>query len=291
MQKILLLFIALALIACNPNETPTPPSASVDLSATTTTPTFTPKPVVSPTSIASPTQKPEPTPTPSPSSPTPTTNAFTPTPLADFPLSLGTTWVYSATHYDTYDTERITATYIITETIVDTQTRPPYFATQIVQDTTLVTPSDNLAGKDWQQHYLAGPGGSNSFWYVISGTQVYEQTELDWTEIISTEATLAYIFPLTLGDRWYPDPWQRQEFPDFEVFPGTRTVYDLAERQVPAGTFQDCFEIITFYNGGSPRSWFCPGLGTVEREYHHVGTPFGHITVLISFSIPGSGER
>jgi Leucine-rich repeat (LRR) protein/WD40 repeat protein len=203
-------------------------------------------------------------------------------PLPDFPLRLGNTWVYSATHYDSYDTERITATYRMTETIVDIQAHSPYLAAQVIRNSVVLTGSNNLADKDWQEHYLAGPGGSISFWYVISGTHVYEQDELDWAKIDTSQATLGYVFPLSAGDRWYPDPAQRQAFLNFEVGPGIRTVVDgPVERQTPAGTFPGCFEIATFYNSGSPQSWFCPGVGVIESQYHHAGTPFGHTTVLI----------
>jgi WD40 repeat protein/Leucine-rich repeat (LRR) protein len=221
--------------------------------------------------------------------PTPETPGALPSPGNDpapeLPLSLGNTWVYSATYYDTYIAERITATYRITETVADIQTRAPYYAAQVVRDSTLTGLSDNLAGVDWEEHYLAGPGGSTSFWYVISGTKlVYEQNELDWAKIEAAEATLAYIFPLSAGLQWYPDPEQRRAYPNFEVGPGTRTVVEgPVERQTPAGTYQPCFEIVTFYNGGSPRSWFCPGVGVIESQYHHAGTPFGHTSVLLGY--------
>jgi hypothetical protein len=204
-------------------------------------------------------------------------------PLPDFPLNLGATWVYSATHYDTYGTERITATYIITETIVATQTRPPYFAAELVRDTRIITFSDYLAGKEWEAYYLAGRGETISFWYVLSGTRVYQQNELDWPKIEAGEASLEYIFPLSADLLWYPDPQQRAEFLNFELLPGLRAVSGPVEREVPAGRFQDCFEIVTYFNGGSPVSWFCPGIGVVESQYHHVGTPFGNTTVLIYY--------
>jgi hypothetical protein len=216
---------------------------------------------------------------------TPTSTPTTNSPLPDFPLNLGNTWVYSATHYDTYETERITATYIITETVVDTQLHEPYFVANIVRDKKVVTLSDNLVGKDWEQHYLGGGDGSISFWYVISGTQVYEQRELDWSEIETSEAILQYIFPLSSSVLWYPDPWQRKEFPNLEVTSGLRRADGPIEIKVPAGTFRDCFEVITMYNSGATFSTFCAGIGVVGSHYDHVGTPFGFRTILIDYSL------
>ena len=204
-------------------------------------------------------------------------------PLPDFPLSLGNTWIYSATHYDTYETERISATYIITERVVDIQAHPPHIAAQVVRDTTVITVSDNLAGKNWEEHFLGGPGDSTSYWYVISGTHVYEQNELNWAAIETSDAMLEYIFPLSPNMLWYPDPWQRQEFPNFEINPGLRRISGPLEIQVPAGNFQGCFEVITIYNSGSTFDWFCPGIGVVKSQYDHIGTPFGRSTVLVDY--------
>ena len=97
---------------------------------------------------------------------------------------------------------------------------------------------------------------------------------------------LEYVFPLSPNTLWYPDPWQRQEFPNFEVNPGLRRVSGPLEMQVPAGKFQGCFKVITMFNSGATFDSFCPGIGVVESHYDHVGTPFGQTTVLTDYSLP-----
>jgi hypothetical protein len=54
--------------------------------------------------------------------------------------------------------------------------------------------------------------------------------------------------------------------------------YSLFEYLAPG-----CFEILTFYNSGSPQSWFCLGIGVIESQYHHAGTPFGYAAVLLDY--------
>jgi hypothetical protein len=206
-------------------------------------------------------------------------------PLAEFPLELGSTWVYSATHYDTFETDRITATYRITETVIETQTEPPLSAAKIERTTTLLTTSANLSGIDWQEFYLAGPGSVISFWYIGHENRLYRQDALDWAAVRADAASLEYIFPLTTGERWYPDPNQRANVPNFQIGPGTRTVNGPLAVHVPAGDFENCYELRTFYNGGSPVSWVCPGLGVVESRFDHAGTPFGNHQVLLSHTI------
>ena len=91
-------------------------------------------------------------------------------PLPKLPLTSGNTWIYASTYYDTYEGEQITATYFITETVVDTEMIAPYFVSQIVRETIIVTSSINLddlwPGCDG--YYLNGTGGTETYWYIIS---------------------------------------------------------------------------------------------------------------------------
>jgi hypothetical protein len=207
-------------------------------------------------------------------------------PLPDLPLRLGNTWVYSSTYYDTYQGERITATYFITETVVDAQLITPYFVSQIARETTVVTSSINLndlrPGCDG--YYLNGTGGIVTYWYIISGTHVYRQSgELDLSRVESS--WLEYVFPLSNDARWYPDGEQRKRFLDISTGPssGIRGARGPIVRRVPAGEFESCFDVWTVYLSGGTESWFCVGVGLVGNEYAHQGTPYGHRTMLVKY--------
>nr|NIR26491.1 hypothetical protein [Gammaproteobacteria bacterium]NIR66819.1 hypothetical protein [candidate division Zixibacteria bacterium] len=209
-----------------------------------------------------------------------------------FPLQLGNTWVYSSTHYQDYGPlemrgpdgkvvmkccKTITATYIITETVVDLQTSPPYFVAQLYREESLVSASD-----EWSQEQS---GWLGMYWYIISGTHVYQQrTELDLSAV-DENSNLEYIFPLELNQRWYPNPGQRKQFPDYEVVSGLRKVSKVGKVKVPAGGFEQCFQLKEMIGGSTFETWFCPGVGIVDTRSDHSGTPFGFRSVLINYTL------
>lgn len=208
--------------------------------------------------------------------------------LHDLPLRQGNTWVYSATYYDTFhQTTRITATYQITETVTHTEIHPSYFIAMVVQEKSMMDSSIDLDKLDpnWHLYYLDGKDGTKTYWYAISGTQVYRQeSRLDFSTIESS--WLEYVFPLSEKTRWYPDPEQRKLFSDIDIGPssGLRVVSETTDQHVPAGDFTNCREIRTIYLSGGTRQWFCAGIGIVSREYDHMGTPLGHKVLLIHYT-------
>jgi hypothetical protein len=278
-----LISLASGTCATTPEVAQTTPTIQIMPSNTPTlSPTFTLSPTAIQTSIPIPPTK---IPTPKPTPPI--------SPLPDFPLNLGNTWVYSYTDYSTnYKDESdistgqiITATSLITETVVETQLHDGYFIAEIAKNKTLVTLSVDLNELDhW--HTLNWDGiksGAETYWYVITGTHVYrQQEELDITNVESS--WLEYVFPLE-KNRWYPDSWQREEFPDIDTGPssGIRLTSGPIEKHLPAGKFKNCFEVLTIYLGGGTISWFCSGVGYVGEEFDHMGTPFGFRTVLIDY--------
>jgi len=241
------------------------------------TPTLSPTRIPLPPATSSPTALPVKAPTQG----TPSLSS----PLSNFPLNLGNSWVYSSTHYDAYETERITATYTITETVVDTQIDNAYYIVQMLRDNTVVTSSVNLAELEQTDLYLDGTGGTETYWYIINGTDIYlQQNELNLETVESS--WLEYTLPISENSAWYPDPYQRNTF-SVESGPisGLRLARGPTQKSVPAGEFENCFEILTIYLSGGTTSWFCQGLGVVAGEYDHAGTPFGYRTVLITYSI------
>lgn len=76
-------------------------------------------------------------------------------------------------------------------------------------------------------------------------------------------------------------------FPDMGTGPpsGVRVVSNLSKKNVPAGNFENCYEILTIYLSGGTIDWFCDGIGFIGGEYDHKGTPFGYKKVLTKYTI------
>ncbi len=65
---------------------------------------------------------------------------------------------------------------------------------------------------------------------------------------------------------------------------GRRMVRSRTSYATPAGTFDECYEILDeYYVDGT--EVFCNGTGVVARKYDHAGTRFGYEDTLIHFSI------
>jgi hypothetical protein len=50
-------------------------------------------------------------------------------------------------------------------------------------------------------------------------------------------------------------------------------VVSREEVTVPAGHYENCFQLQLWTNPDHTINWFCPGTGIVRWEYHHHGTP------------------
>jgi hypothetical protein len=206
----------------------------------------------------------------------------------DFPLTQGTTWVYTYIPYEprpSDPTQIITAAYIITETVVETETSEPYLFARVQRDTKLTSAVPltltNL------------PTGE--FWYVISGTQVFKENQAtDPTTFDPVYSQLVYDFPLKEGKTWCPIQvdLKNPDHPE-EVHceaNGLRTVAKRAPYQTPAGNFADCYQITEAYLSGGVIRWFCyvetRGIGVAAAHYDHAGTRYGFEKTLISYTSP-----
>ncbi|MCB8944283.1 MAG: hypothetical protein H6658_11075 [Ardenticatenaceae bacterium] len=204
--------------------------------------------------------------------------------LSDFPLALGTTWIYSSTYYDTwtsgeygadnFTTKRITATYRITETVQNIKKDSPYNIIELERSQSVITSSVNL-GDSRYDNYLLGKTWDTSRWYIISGTTVFLQHKLDLSIIPSSGPI--YLFPLIDGQSWQFSP----ELP---------RIYHLVMASealsTPIGRFDDCFHIRTVFLSGPLHKWFCNGTGVVKEKYDHQGTPYGYEQILVDFVLP-----
>jgi hypothetical protein len=55
--------------------------------------------------------------------------------------------------------------------------------------------------------------------------------------------------------------------------------------QLPAGSFDHCFQLVTPYNNGGVRQAFCSGVGFVQEQFDHIGTSFGYQMTLIAYAL------
>lgn len=209
-------------------------------------------------------------------------------PLTAFPLLLGHSWRYSDLHYETFQRERMTATYALTETVIATYVQPPFYAAlqlseRAIENEAATVPEGAEPFQPLEDEVMAS-------WYVISDTRLYQQEQLDLSLIKQDQATLEYIFPLSANIFWMPNPQQRDSYPTVEfdadsegapdIIPGLRSANGPVKQQVAAGSFETCFEIISFYNNGLIHEWFCPTVGVVAQRFDHSGSPFGYRTSL-----------
>ena len=245
------------------------------------TPTSTvPPPVPTQTAVA-PTARPLPTATASANE-----NA-----LLIFPLKNGAQWVYEEIAYDTLPNDvlpqltnrQITATLLVTDTVVETQTRGAVYAAQVVRERDIVSATVTLAELGDYGEIIFADNAPATKWYIFAGDEIFSQFDvLDW-DAVETSA-LELKLPLRAEARWYPDAEQRQQFSTDEMIPGLRVLENAPRLQLPAGDFENCFVLHDFYNGGGVLTEFCPGIGIVGEHFDHAGTPFGSHKQLRQFT-------
>lgn len=204
--------------------------------------------------------------------------------LPEFPLTQGTTWVYTYIPYEPLESnprQIVTATYVLTETVVETVAEAPYLFVRMRRDASLVS-STPLTGATL-------PAGE--FWYVISGTLVFEEFQVPDAKTFDPVASrLDYAFPLVDGKQWCPflsDP-ENPDNPEVVYCEanGLRTAVAIGAYETPAGRFTDCYQISeSFLSGGVIRQ-FCSGIGVVAARYDHAGTRFGFEQTLVDYIMP-----
>ena len=202
----------------------------------------------------------------------------------EFPLAQGTTWVYTYIPYEPLESnprQIVTATYIMTETVVETTAAAPYLFVRMRRDVSLVSPAS----------LTATTLPASEFWYVISGTLVFEDWRApDATAFDPVASRLDYDFPLADGKQWCPSMNDPANPDNPEVLyceaNGLRTAVATGAYETPAGRFTDCYEISEAFNSGGVIRQFCNGIGVVAARYDHAGTRFGFEQTLIRYTLP-----
>jgi hypothetical protein len=198
---------------------------------------------------------------------------------AGFPLTKGTTWVYSYEAYDPSPSDPqqvIKATYQLTDTVVDTETSSNYYVAHVKREWQLVK-----SDPDWLRDMSSQP---REFWYVVDGNRVYQSNfPLDSSSIHPDELILDYEFPLSGKSSWCLLPDARSGTTGCD-FVGKRQVTGNSNYDAPVGSFQNCYDLMDLYNGGNILQKFCDGAGIVFMKFDHVGTKFGFEQTLTGFS-------
>lgn len=206
---------------------------------------------------------------------------ITPTVIpAEFPLDLGSTWIYDYSAY----TGANEATWSVTDTIVAVTIRDGFLIVKVEQAAVL------KAG-DASRHLLNEPMVGH-FWYLFDGVHLYKQTD-EHDPAHAADAWLELVFPLGGSGCWYPDARQRGEMngvtPASGPVPGCRSVSgDPHPVELPAGKFEACLDVVTPYNSGPTFLTFCPGVGIVATRYDHSGSQFGYHSALTGYLLPTS---
>lgn len=190
-------------------------------------------------------------------------------PEIDYPLAFGNTWVFQSTRYQGYPpSQEMTATLVMTETVVDVQNAFPYFVAKIHQDRSAEVP---VVVSDSRQSELR-PAESGDYWLVLKGNRLYRQENaLNLSKL--EQALVKFVFPLKVGDWWPLTENQGRMLPS-GVKPGmTRQVVRQGAVVVPAGRFTECFLLREEWIDAAFEDWFCPNVGIVESKGQHLGAP------------------
>jgi hypothetical protein len=205
---------------------------------------------------------------------------------SEFNLAKGTTWTYSYTEYQpvpTDPTQVIPAQYQLTETVTEISNGNGLFIAHVKSEQKPIqVPTDVPAN-----YFPISPTGE--FWYVVKGQQVFQSNELvDFSRVNTDTLNLVFDFPLSVNHSWCP---MRVDMKDPNHAPitncdygGKQTVLQQSAYQVPAGKYEDCFQIEQLFNDGNFYQWFCRNIGVVEVKFDHNGTRFGFSQVLTDYT-------
>jgi hypothetical protein len=186
--------------------------------------------------------------------------------LNDFPLTIGSTWKYS--HMEYREDQKKSG--FVSVTVVGNQRIGGFFLAQLKVEQSF----------DPQWLPIGLGDGANEFWYAIDERgHVYYLPDLADVDMIEG-STLAYVFPLGLPDCWFRSADLWNAFGDHCTFSEGPQEYET-----PAGSFSDCFWIVTPYLSGNAQDWVCNGVGYAGAKYDHYGSPFGYETTLLEYKI------
>jgi len=251
----LLAILALLTNACQIAPTPVPPTP-------TPTPTPTPVPTATLTPTATPTATPRPT----------ATATATPTPLPlvnpidDYPLTIGSYWVYSNTTYTSENDQGpvLSSTFRITRTVFSTKMDGINFVATIGTD--FVLRSSDPAGPTI-------PDGPETYGGLITFNP------------ISVTLRLQEKNPFTYDSAYLNYTERDHSCTELDYAFGCTNVFDSQTITTTAGVFTHCYAIAQPDHAGPFVTEFCSGIGIVGSWYDHNGSPYGYRSELVAYHI------
>jgi hypothetical protein len=208
-------------------------------------------------------------------SPLPASTIESPVPGLDvvpFPLAPASTWIYEYRAY----AQEAQAVWVVTETILAVEKHQETLTAQVER---IVKLQSGQPGPEFPM-----PPQSGTLWYILRGNNLYRQTGPLDLQKLSDSATLEMVFPPESIPCW---PLNENELGPLERgAAGCRYLNSqIPAYETPAGTFDNCLELLTPYLGGGTRSVFCPKIGFVAEKFDHAGSPFGYELILIGYSL------
>jgi hypothetical protein len=175
----------------------------------------------------------------------------------------------------------ITTTWVLTETVVNVERTDSYFLAQIHREKSVERPVDI---PESMQNMPLRQATSRYDWFVVRGNRLYRQErKLDLSHLSS--ALREFVFPLKLGAKWYLSDEKAKRYPTYADAWMLRKVTKVGSVIVPAGQFDHCFFLEDEWAGTTFETWFCPGVGIVDKKVEHHGTPEGYRQVLIRYHL------
>jgi hypothetical protein len=175
----------------------------------------------------------------------------------------------------------ITTTWMLTETVVNVERTDSYFLAQIHREKSAERPVHIPVG---MRSMPLRHATSRYDWFVVSGNRLYRQDRnLDLPHL--STALREFVFPLKLGAKWYLSDEKAKRYPTYADAWMLRKVTKVGPVVVPAGQFDHCFFLEDEWAGTTFETWFCPGVGVVDRKVEHHGTPEGYRQVLIRYHL------
>jgi len=181
--------------------------------------------------------------------------------LADFPLAIGATWVYSAkiSYTDSNDyTKLLTWAGSITDKVIDKTITDDGKIIFTVQEDLRPIPPQNV----WRQ--------ARMFMYTVKENGVFEGE-------MNVDRIKVYQWPIENSSSWQAFT----DYPEYETW-----VEHSPEIDTPYKNFNDCYTFTLITRPDTTQDTFCPGIGFVRHLYSHHGTTQDEDFELTSFT-PG----
>lgn len=185
-----------------------------------------------------------------------------------YPLSLGATWVYSATIDYQENSHLLHWSGTITETITNVSLQGD---ARIFEAEKIATPAVN---SNWIRPRR----------YVLMADRLFDLSrDHDLDKLVAArgqgfDGVLALMWPLTVGQRWGDAQFMAR---------GDGWYVWQVEEQESVGTekgnLADCYRVVFRTNPDHTMVWYCPGVGPARREYHHHGSVFDQVWALREF--------